>query len=38
MPVHYASNPGDLEAIYGFAERYGLRVIEDRGRCLRLHL
>jgi dTDP-4-amino-4,6-dideoxygalactose transaminase len=29
MPVHYASNPGDLEAIYGFAERYGLRVIED---------
>jgi dTDP-4-amino-4,6-dideoxygalactose transaminase len=29
MPVHYASHPGDLEAIYGFAERYGLRVIED---------
>ena len=29
MPVHYASNPGDLEAIYGFARRYGLRVIED---------
>jgi dTDP-4-amino-4,6-dideoxygalactose transaminase len=29
MPVHFASNPGDLEAIYGFAERYGLRVIED---------
>ena len=29
MPVHYASNPGDLEAIYGFAERHGLRVIED---------
>jgi dTDP-4-amino-4,6-dideoxygalactose transaminase len=29
MPVHYASNPGDLAAIYGFAERYGLRVIED---------
>ena len=29
MPVHYASNPGDLEAIYGFGERYGLRVIED---------
>lgn len=29
MPVHYASNPGDLEAIYGFARRHGLRVIED---------
>jgi dTDP-4-amino-4,6-dideoxygalactose transaminase len=29
MPVHYASNPGDLEAIYAFARRYGLRVIED---------
>lgn len=29
MPVHYASNPGDLEAVYRFAERHGLRVIED---------
>ena len=29
MPVHYASNSGDLEAIYRFAERFGLRVIED---------
>jgi dTDP-4-amino-4,6-dideoxygalactose transaminase len=29
MPVHYASNPGDLEALYGFARRHGLRVIED---------
>jgi dTDP-4-amino-4,6-dideoxygalactose transaminase len=29
MPVHYASNPGDLEAIYQFAQDYGLRVIED---------
>jgi dTDP-4-amino-4,6-dideoxygalactose transaminase len=29
MPVHYASNPGDLEAIYRFAQRHGLRVIED---------
>ena len=29
MPVHYASNPGDLEAIYDFAQRHGLRVIED---------
>jgi dTDP-4-amino-4,6-dideoxygalactose transaminase len=29
MPVHYAGNPGDLEAIYGFAQRHDLRVIED---------
>jgi dTDP-4-amino-4,6-dideoxygalactose transaminase len=29
MPVHYASNPGDLEATYEFARRHGLRVIED---------
>ena len=29
MPVHYASNPGDLDAVYVFAQKYGLRVIED---------
>lgn len=29
MPVHYASYPGDLEAIYNFARRHGLRVVED---------
>jgi dTDP-4-amino-4,6-dideoxygalactose transaminase len=29
MPVHYASNPGDLNAIYQFAQKSGLRVIED---------
>jgi dTDP-4-amino-4,6-dideoxygalactose transaminase len=29
MPVHYASNPGDLEAIYRFAGDHNLRVIED---------
>ena len=29
MPVHYASNPGDLEAVYQFAQERGLRVIED---------
>ena len=29
MPVHYASNPGDLDAIYRFAAQHGLRVIED---------
>ncbi len=29
MPVHYASNPGDLDAIYAFAKEHNLRVIED---------
>jgi dTDP-4-amino-4,6-dideoxygalactose transaminase len=29
MPVHYASNPGDLDRIYAFAREHGLRVIED---------
>jgi dTDP-4-amino-4,6-dideoxygalactose transaminase len=29
MPVHYSGNPGDLEAIYSFANKHNLRVIED---------
>ncbi|MBL3583199.1 DegT/DnrJ/EryC1/StrS family aminotransferase [Oleidesulfovibrio alaskensis] len=29
MPVHYAGYAGDLDAVYAFAERHGLRVIED---------
>jgi len=29
MPVHYASRPGDLGAIYTFAKTHGLRVVED---------
>jgi dTDP-4-amino-4,6-dideoxygalactose transaminase len=29
MPVHYASNPGNLDAIYRFASEHRLRVIED---------
>jgi len=29
MPVHYASYPGDLDAVYAFAKKHGLRVIED---------
>lgn len=29
MPVHYASNPGDLDGVYAFAGQHGLRVIED---------
>lgn len=29
MPVLYAGNPVNLDAIYEFAHKYGLRVIED---------
>ena len=29
MPVHYASNPVDLDGVYAFAREHGLRVIED---------
>ena len=29
MPVHYASDSSDMAAVYAFAERHGLRVIED---------
>ncbi len=29
MPVHYSGCVGDLDEVYAFANRYGLRVIED---------
>ncbi len=29
MPVHYASRTGKIEEIYKFAQKHGLRVIED---------
>jgi dTDP-4-amino-4,6-dideoxygalactose transaminase len=29
MPVHYSGGVGDLDGIYTFASRHGLRVIED---------
>ncbi len=29
MPVFYGGNPGDIEAIYAFAAKHHLRVIED---------
>lgn len=29
MPVHYAGNCGNLDAIYAFAKKHNLRVIED---------
>jgi dTDP-4-amino-4,6-dideoxygalactose transaminase len=29
MPVHYASRVGDIESVYEFARKHGLRVVED---------
>lgn len=29
MPVHYTGGVGDLDAIYNFAKKYNLRIIED---------
>lgn len=29
MPVHYSGGVGDLDGIYNFAQRNGLRVVED---------
>lgn len=29
MPVFYASNPGHYDEVYAFAQRHGLRVVED---------
>lgn len=29
MPVHYASYPGDLDAVYAFAQARQLRIVED---------
>jgi len=29
MPVHYTGGVGDLNAVYSFAKKHGLRVIED---------
>ena len=29
MPVHYVGNPGNLDALYAFAKKHNLRVIED---------
>lgn len=29
MPVHYASRTGNIEDVYKFAKKHGLRVIED---------
>lgn len=29
MPVFYASNPGHYDEVYAFAQKHGLRVVED---------
>jgi len=29
MPVHYSGDVGDINALYAFAKKHGLRVIED---------
>ncbi len=29
VPVHYASEPGNVEKLYQFAKKHGLRVVED---------
>ena len=29
MPVHYSGSVGELDAVYAFANKHGLRVIED---------
>lgn len=29
VPVHYASEPGNLSEVYRFAKKHGLRVVED---------
>ena len=34
MPVHFAGLPVDMEALYGLAAKYGLRVIEDAAHAI----
>lgn len=34
MPVHYASNPCDMDAIHALARRHKLRVVEDAAHAL----
>jgi dTDP-4-amino-4,6-dideoxygalactose transaminase len=29
MPVHYAGNVGDIDALYSFAQKHNLRIVED---------
>jgi dTDP-4-amino-4,6-dideoxygalactose transaminase len=34
MPVHFAGLPVDLDALYGIAAQYGLRVVEDAAHAI----
>ncbi len=34
MPVHYASGSAGLDAVYDFAQKHGLRVIEDAAHSI----
>jgi len=34
MPVHFAGLAVDMEALYGIASRYGLRVVEDAAHAI----
>lgn len=34
MPVHFAGLPVDMDRLYGLAEKYGLRVIEDAAHAI----
>jgi dTDP-4-amino-4,6-dideoxygalactose transaminase len=34
MPVHYSGGVGNLDAIYSFARKHGLRIIEDAAHAL----
>lgn len=34
MPVHYTGGVGDLDSLYTFAEKNGLRVVEDAAHAL----
>jgi dTDP-4-amino-4,6-dideoxygalactose transaminase len=34
MPVHFAGMPVDMDALYGLAAKYGLRVIEDAAHAI----
>lgn len=34
MPVHYSGGVGDMDGIYAFAKRHGLRVIEDAAHAI----
>lgn len=34
MPVHYSGGVGDMDGIYAFAQRHGLRVVEDAAHAI----